>query len=174
MAKLKTLVDVEGTSAASKVLLDLLNEFPGLQDGTRITFATLDESGGLSFNPTSGAVFIENREDIVGNVHQVCAYPFVVIYRAAIRSEERKLVVKEFLDCLGRWLEGDTVTIGGVDYKLDEYPELDSGNRKIRTIDTTNASHCQAAYNDGVEDWSVSMTMRYTNEFTKPNRRVST
>lgn len=167
MAKLKQIIDTEGTSAATKVLLDLLNEFPGIPEGMTIKFATLEETGGISFNPTSGATYIENREDITGHVYQVCAYPFVIIFRSAARTEDRKILIKEFLDLLARWLEGDTVTIGGVDYKLEQYPDLSSGDRKITTIVTTNASHCQAAYADGIEDWSISMTMRYRNDFLK-------
>lgn len=166
MANLKAVVDTTGSNAASKVLLDLLNRFPGL-NGSVITFAALDETSGISFNPTSGAAYLENRESITGHVRQTCQYPFVIIYRAAAKTEAQKIRIKEFLDLLGRWLEMQPVTIGGNEYQLSEYPDLGAGNRKITTIVTTNAAHCQAAYQDGVEDWSLSMAMRYRNEYTK-------
>ena len=166
MANLKIVIDTTGSEAASKVLLDLLNEYPGLM-GDVITFSTLEPDGGISFNPTSGAMFLSNREFINGHVKQVCAYPFVVIYRAAPASEIQKIRIKEWLDRLGQWLERQPVLIGDEVYQLDKYPELSSGNRVIKTIETTNSAHCQAAYADGVEDWSISLSMRYENEFDK-------
>ena len=85
MANLKAVVDTTGSNAASKVLLDLLNRFPGL-NGSVITFAALDDTSGISFNPTSGAAYLENRESITGHVRQTCQYPFVIIYRAAAKN----------------------------------------------------------------------------------------
>ena len=166
MPELKKVIDTTGSVAASKVLLALLNEFPGLGDST-ITFSTLGKDSGISFNPTSGAVFLEDRESITGHVRQMCVYPFVVIYRAAPRTEERKIRIKEWLDLLGQWLQMQPIEIDGVTYQLTEYPELVSGNRKIKNIVITNAAHCQTAWADGVEDWAVAMSMRYENEYYK-------
>lgn len=83
------------------------------------------------------------------------------------QAEAQKLRVKEFLDALGRWLELQPITVDGQTYKLTGYPELVSGNRVIKSISRTNPGHLSAAYNDGIEDWIISATLRYENEFDK-------
>ena len=167
MAKLKAVIDLEGSSAVSKVLAILLDQFPGLEEGDHIAFSTLPETGGKAFYPTSGAVFLENRESITGHVKQTCLYPFTLTYRFAPSTEAQRMRVKEFLDLLGQWLERQPITIGEERYQLEEYPSLEAGNRQIKTILATNASHLQAAYQDGIEDWVMSMQLQYTNEFDK-------
>lgn len=159
--------DIDGTEAVSKVLLSLLNTFPGLSAGRKIQFSTLSETAGIGFFPTSGAALLSSNEDITGHVKQVCLYPFNVIYRAAPKTEAQKLRIKEFLDTLGKWLELQPILIGGNTYKLTEYPDLYSDNRVIKSISRTNPSHLSAAYNDGIEDWTISATLRYENEFNK-------
>lgn len=166
MANLKLVVDIEGGEAVSKVLLNLLNQFPGL-NGDKITFSTIDDTSGIGFFPVSGAVFLTNREDITGHVFQECLYPFNVIYRCAPRSEDQKMRVKEFLDLLGKWLEQQPVTIGGETYKLESYPDLNSENRTIEAIYRTNAVYMDGVYQDKVEDWRLSATLRYKNEYDK-------
>lgn len=166
MATQKTIIDIDGSEAVSKVLLALLNEFPGLA-GKSILFSTLSETSGIGFFPTSGAALLSNTEDITGHVKQVCLYPFNVIYRAAPKSEAQRLKIKEFLDGLGRWLEQQPITVGGTEYRLTTYPALSSGNRVIKSIIRTNPGHLNAAYQDGIEDWLISATLRYENEFDR-------
>ena len=108
----KTVIDVDGSNAVSRVLMDLLNTFPGLDKKQKIEFATLPEtSAGIGFFPTMGAIYEKNNEDITGHVKQVCAYPAQVVYRTSVRTEEQRMRVKEFLDALGRWLERQPVTL---------------------------------------------------------------
>lgn len=164
-AKQKTF-DVDGSEAVSKVLLELLNKFPGL-NGKSILFSTLSETSGIGFFPTSGAAVLSSTEDVTGHVKQVCLYPFDVIYRAAPKGESQKIRIKEFLDALGKWLERQPVVVDGETYKLTEYPELSSDNRVIKLISRTNPSHLSAVYEDSVEDWIMSATLRYENEFDK-------
>lgn len=166
MAAQTSVIDIDGSEAVSKVLLSLLNEFPGL-DGKSILFSTLSETSGIGFFPTSGAALLSNTEDITGHVKQVCLYPFNVVYRAAPKSEAHRLKIKEFLDGLGRWLEQQPISIGGVEYRLTEYPALSSGNRVVKSISRTNPGHLNAAYQDGIEDWLISATLRYENEFDR-------
>ena len=97
----------------------------------------------------------------------MCLYPFNIVYRAAPKSEAQRLKIKEFLDTLGRWLEQQPVTVGGDTYQLTEYPALSSGNRVIKSISRTNPGHLNASYQDGIEDWLISATLRYENEFDK-------
>lgn len=158
--------DLDGTEAVSSVLLALLNQFPGL--GTRkVLFSTLTESSGIGFFPTSGAAILSDSEDITGHVKQVCLYPFTIIYRLAPQNEGQKLKAKEFLDTLGKWLERQPVTINGTVHQISAYPTLSSGNRVVKTISRSNPAHLSTAYQDGVEDWAISVTLRYENEFDK-------
>lgn len=158
-------VIVEVPEALSGVLLNLLNAYPGLE-GKSILFSSLDATYGLGFFPTSGAALLSNTESITGKVTQICSYPFAVVYRAAFKAGGRKLNAKEFLDNLGRWLERQEITINGVKYKLDGYPALAEG-QKIKQITRTNPAHLDATYNDGVEDWVISLTLRYENIYNK-------
>ena len=157
--------DLDGPEAISSVLLNLLNQFPGL--GTRtITFSTLKETSGIGFFPTSGAAILSEKEDITGHVKQVCLYPFTIVYRSAPQTEAQKLRVKEFLDTLGKWLERQPVVINEVEHQLSAYPALATG-RVIKSVGRSNPAHLDTAYQDGIEDWAISATLRYENEFDK-------
>ena len=159
-------IDYDGDAAISHILTELLNQFPGM-DGVEIKFSTLTETSGVGIFPTSGAVLQSEKEDITGHVKQVCAYPFHVIYRAAFQTDGQKLKVKEFLDTLARWLERQPVTINGATYQLAGYPDMASGNRVIKNITRTSTAHLNAAYEDKIEDWLVSLSLKYENEFDR-------
>lgn len=195
----KKFVDVDGADAVSKAVLALLNTFPGLNDGESVQFSTLSESGGIGFFPSAGSALLSNKEDITGRVHQVCLYPFDIIYRAAPKTEVQKLRIKDFLDALGKWLELQPVTLNGKSYKLLKYPDLlanfsvisdetddallseniccletetapeqrQTVKRKVKSIARTSAAHLSAAYQDGVEDWLIAVTLQYENDFIK-------
>ena len=161
------MVDIDGAEAVSKVLLALLNTFPGLENGKKVQFSTLSETSGIGFYPTSGAALLSNKEDITGHVTQVCMYPFSIIYRAAPKTDLQKIHIKEFLDALGKWLELQPVVINEKTYKLTKYPVITIGNRVIKSISRTNPAHLNATYDDGVEDWIISATLKYENEYDK-------
>lgn len=163
----RAIIDIDGSDAVTAVLLNLLNQFPGLPDGRCVEFATLADDSGIAFYPTAGAVLTENREDILGHVFQVCVYPFDIRYRGAPRSETQRMRFKEFLDTFGKWLELQPVAIGEQTVKLSEYPELSSGNRKIRSIARTTPGYLNAAYQSGAEDWVISAVLSYENEYDK-------
>ena len=163
----KTVIDVEGSDAVSTVLLTLLNQFPGLSARQSVTFATLAESSGIAFFPTTGAALQSNVEDVTGHVRQVCLYPFSVVYRAAPKTEQQRLRIKEFLDALGKWLERQPVTLNGEECQLDAYPALSSGNRIIKSISRNTPAYINAAYQDGVEDWTIALGLTYDNEFDR-------
>lgn len=163
----KTVIDVEGSDAVSTVLLTLLNQFPGLSARQSVTFATLAESSGIAFFPTTGAALQSNVEDVIGHVKQVCLYPFSVVYRAAPKTEQQRLRIKEFLDALGKWLERQPVTLNGAECQLDAYPALSSGNRIIKSISRNTPAYINAAYQDGVEDWTIALGLTYDNEFDR-------
>lgn len=163
----KTVIDVDGSEAVSSVLLALLNGFPGLSKRQSILFSTLSESSGIGFFPTSGAALQNETEDVIGHVKQVCLYPFSIVYRSAPNSEAQRLRIKEFLDALGKWLEQQPVKLNETEYLLESYPELASGNRIIKSINSTSPAYLSAAYQDGIEDWTISVTLKYENEFER-------
>ena len=139
----KTAIDIDGSEAVSAALLELLNRFPGLKPGARILFSTVPDDGGIGFFPTSGAVYLQNSEDITGHVKQVCQYPFSVVCRAGAKTEAQRLRIKEFLDTLGKWLERQPVIVNGDQCQLTESPALASGNREIQSISRTNPAQPQ-------------------------------
>lgn len=163
----KATIDIDGSEAVSKVLLELLNTFPGLSEKQRILFSTLSESSGIGFFPTTGAALQSDKEDVTGHVTQVCLYPFSVVYRAAPKSEAQRMRIKEYLDTLGKWLEQQPVLLNGKKYRLEAYPALASGNRIIKTITRTSPAYINAAYQDGIEDWIIAARLSYENEFDR-------
>lgn len=163
----KSVIDIDGTEAVSKVLLTLLNTFPGLSQDQSILFATLGEASGMGFFPTTGAAFLRDTEDVTGHVTQVCLYPFSVIYRAAPKSEAQRMRIKEYLDTLGKWLEQQPVTINGSEYRLEAYPALASENRTIKSIARSSPAYINGVYQDGVEDWIITARLTYDNEFDR-------
>lgn len=156
-------IDVSGSEIVSTALMELLNEFPAL-NGKSVKFSTLDDKSGLGFFPISGAAVISRKESITGHVILQCGYPFNVIYRAAAKTETQKLAIKEFLDALGKWLERQPIVVSGQTIQLHEYPELDEG-RIITSIARSTPAHLNTAYQDGVEDWLVSILVRYKYEY---------
>lgn len=156
--------DVEGYDAVTAALRELVNQYPGLQAGDEISFSTLGEDSGKTMYPISGAVIEQERKYILGDVRQICQYPFHVVYRAAGLSENRKAAVKEWLDNLGRWLERQTVKIDGKEYRMERYPEL-SDNRRFLSISRQTPAYLMAVNDNNSEDWAVYITARYLNEF---------
>lgn len=159
-------IDIDGSDLMSKLLLELLNTFPGLPKGKEIMFSTLQDTGGIGFFPTSGAAILSSKESITGHVEQTCLYPFMLVYRAAPKSQEQRMRIKELLDTIGKWLEQQTVTVNGEECKLESYPATND-SRKIETISRTSPGHLDKVYQDGIEDWALSATLRYKNEFYK-------
>lgn len=157
-------IDVDGSDVISKVLLDLLNTFPGLTN-KKIEFSSLSEHSGIGFFPSSGAVITSQKRDITDHVKQTCSYPFDIVYREAPTTEKQRLRIKEFLDTLGKWLEKQPITVNGQEHKLDTYPELSSDSRTITSINRTTPAYLNSVLGDGIENWVISINLRYDNEF---------
>lgn len=155
--------DIDGEETLSRTLVDLLNTFPGM-NGRKVCFSTLGNDAGIGFFPLSGAVVTREEKDITGTVYQTCQYPFFIIYRSSPQNESAKILIKEFLDTIGKWVERQTVSIDGKQILLEHYPDLE-GNRKIKSVARTTPAYLDNANDDGIEDWSVSVTCTYTNQF---------
>jgi hypothetical protein len=158
--------DLNGIPVITDALINLLNEYPGLTDADEITFADLDENGGITIVPISGAVVETEKTDITDHVTQVCLYPFYVIYREKDLSERRKIKTKEWLDNLGMWLERQIVTINNTEYRLEEYPDL-TGDRKFLSIERQSPAYLDKNEEDATEDWVIYISARYQNEFNR-------
>ena len=158
--------DLNGIPVITDALINLLDEYPGLTDADEITFADLDENGGITVVPISGAVIETERTDITDHITQVCLYPFYVIYREKDLSERRKIKTKEWLDNLGMWLERQIVTINNTEYQLEEYPDL-TGDRKFLSIERQSPAYLDKNEEDATEDWVIYISARYQNEFNR-------
>lgn len=157
-------VDEGGKEPLKLAVVSLLNQYPGLA-GRTVAFQGLGEDSGISIEPESGTLVYAENEDILGNVRQVCQYPFFVIYRSGASSEYQKMSINEFLDTLGSWLCRETVSIDGVDHQLSAYPEI-SGGRKINKIVRFN-SYALEPNENRTQDWVLPVTVEYTHEFQK-------
>ena len=157
--------DVEGYEALTPAIMDLINQYPGL-DGKTFAFSKLSDKGGLAMFPNSGAVVNLQRISITGKVYQECVYPFFLYYRAAGLSENRKATLKEWLDNLGRWLERQPVKIGNETYTLENYPEL-TQDRKIIYFQRQSPAYLGGVSEDKTEDWVIAINLRYSNSFIR-------
>lgn len=156
--------DVDGFDKISAAMVALLNQFPGLTQGDKITFADLDDAKGKAIVPTQGSVIQSEKKYISGLVLQTCVFPFALYYRGSNLSEARRQMMSEWLDQIGRWLELQPVTISGTVAKLTSYPDLSDG-RKILSIRRTQPAGCTAVYQNGAEDWTINLQLTYRHEF---------
>ncbi|MCC8128620.1 MAG: hypothetical protein LIO51_01600 [Clostridiales bacterium] len=158
--------DAAGYEVLTEAMLELANEFPGLEDGESVKFEELGRESGIALSGSSGALVYQEREDIVGGVHQTCRYAFVLVYRAGASAREgQKRAVSEFLDAFGKWLCRETAVIAGESYTLSAWPDLSTG-REIKRITRENAYGTEPQ-ESGVQDWVLPVTVEYTNEFSR-------
>lgn len=158
--------DIDGYDILTTAIRELINQYPGLNDGDEITFSSLEENSGKALFPLSGAAIEKESEFITGEVEQICVYPFMIIYRASGLSENRKASVKEWLDNLGRWLEKQVIAINGAEHKLTEYPQLTDG-RKFITISRSSPAYLDSVEENNAENWAISIIAKYKNNFER-------
>lgn len=160
--------DVGGFGSLTTAIREIVNRFPRGDGETQgeILFASLGEDGGAAIYPGSGAVIEEERTSITGKVRQVCRYDFVVGVRLAAPREKTRVSIKDWLDDLGRWLEGQAVEVNGESCKLDSYPTMTDG-RRLLGFSRLSASYMDVPTEDHVETWLVALTARYENVYLK-------
>lgn len=173
--------DADGYDLITDALRALLRQYPGLERGDDFLFSTAPTGSGKAIFPTTGAVIQSESESITGHVTQMCLYPFTVLFRASGLSQKNRVGAKEWLDNLGRWLEKQTVKINDKTYALEEYPPLSGRgvydehyyeysegiSREIRNIVRQTPAYLSAINDDKSEDWVISMTLNYRNEFDR-------
>ena len=96
--------DATGYEILTDAMKALLNQYPGLYENETIKFEELGKESGIAFSADNGALVYTEKEDVCGVMHQVCQYPFYVVYRTASDKERQKLSVQKFLDNLGKWI----------------------------------------------------------------------
>lgn len=158
--------DVDGSDTITEALRQLLNSYPGLENGDEIKFNVLSKDSGKAMFPVTGAVIKNDKTDITGYVVQECQYPFYIIYRAAGLSEDRKAAVKEWLDNLGRWLEKQKITINGETHQLIEYPTL-KDSRRFTSVYRQSPAYLDGENDNKSENWAISIIAEYINEYQK-------
>lgn len=147
------------TKDFSTILSGLLNDFPAI--GAReIRFGELGDKSGVGIYPSAAATVISETTDIMGGVYQKCNYAVQVVYRAVPQSETDRIHIKGWLDKLARWLEKQPITADGQQHTLAAWPNLGDG-RTITAFVQVSAAYLAGRYADGVEDWAVSLSMRY-------------
>ena len=156
--------DPEGYEVLTQAILALLAQFPGLEEGERVSFATLRAEGGLAMFPGDGAVVDEEKRSVTGRVRQVCRYPFVALCRTAGMTEQCRADAKERLDRLGRWLGRQPMTAGGAVVQLRDYPAL-TGQRRLLDFSVQAAAYLYERDEHQTETWAVGLTARYENIF---------
>lgn len=155
--------DIDGYDIITNALMALLNQYPDL--GTdKIRFSTFATESGIAMFPSLGAVVETERRSVTGKVYQSCNYPFNIVYKVAGLAENNKIVVKDFLDKIGKWLEKQPVTIGTEQHLLEAYPAL-TDNREIKSISRTTPAYLESVEESKTENWVISMILRYSNEY---------
>lgn len=163
MAIKKTSLDIDGQDLMSKVLLDLINKFPGFKD-KKVEFAHLGSEGGIALYPSGGAALLNSKKDITGRVTQTCLFPFSIVWKAAPSTEKMRINVKELLDLLGKWLEQQPVIVNGKEYQLKDYPATD-GSRVIKSVVRTQAAYLDSVEANSIENWVISANLHYENKY---------
>lgn len=158
--------DVDGYEEVTLALMELINMYPGKQEGEIIKFSSLSEDGGIAMYPVSGAVIESETKNILGHVTEICLYPFYVIYRASGLPERRKAAVKEWMDTLGKWLEKKEIFVDGKSYKLEEYPVL-TERRRFLSVDRQTPAYLDNTSEGKTEDWAIYMSARYQYEYKR-------
>lgn len=157
--------DADGKDILADAMKSLLNQYPGLHDGEKIKYEELGANSGIAFYADAGALIYSEKEDVCGTMHQVCQYPFIVVYRTASDKERQKLSVQRFLDNLGKWICREPVAVDGTETRLSAFPELSQG-RAIKRITRDNSYGTEPQAN-GVQDWLLPITVRYEYEWEK-------
>lgn len=156
-------VDADGYDILTTAMKALLNQYPGLQENETIRFEQLEDDSGIAFSNDNGALVYSEKEDVCGVMHQICQYPFFVIYRTASLREKQKINVQAFLDSLGKWICREPVVINGSETRLNAFPELSQG-RAIKRI-TRDNSYGLEPQESGVQDWLLPLSVRYENTY---------
>ncbi len=138
----------ERFESVAQAVLATANSFPGLAEGERFAFASLDEQSGLAIFPREGETVEEERRSVTGRVWRKCLWPFTMACRAGGPAERQRQNIEAWMDGLGRSLEDR------------DYPALTEG-RRLLAIRRAGAPRQGDRPADRTETWVMDMTAEY-------------
>lgn len=138
----------ERYDSVAGAVLALANGFPGLKEGQRLAFASLDETEGLAIFPVEGEATEEVHRSVTGRIRRICSWDFQAVCRTGGFDEGRRQAVADWLDELGRWMEEQ------------EAPALTEG-RRILSLRRAGMPRQAVRPADRTETWVMEMTARY-------------
>ena len=150
----------ESFESVSQAVLAAVNAYPGLKDGERSAFAGMDQESALAVFPKEGQALEEEHRSVTGRVRRICCWPFTVACRAGGPGQRQRESIAAWMDALGRWLEGQTVSVGGRDHCLAAYPAL-TGGRRLLSIRRAGVPRQAGTDDDRTQIWVMDMTARY-------------
>lgn len=162
----KEKMDVGGFDIITNAIQSLLDEYPGLEEEEKMIFSHIGKENGIAWYPVEAGIIETTTENIIGQVKQICNYPFCIVYRSGGTSSKRKVSIKEFLEYIGCWLERKPIKVNGEIKLLTKYPELTDG-REIISISRQSTAYLDNTSESNIEDWVIYITLKYKNEFTK-------
>ena len=148
-------IDVQDGESFTSLLLEILNQYPGLMSGESVVFGDSTHSDGLAMYPISGALVISETEDVLGGVESTRQYPFYLVYKVGQGSANRAISVKEFLDGVGMWLEKQDLS------------HLVTGDITIEEIKRQSVAAMDSVEEDGTQNWTISIALSYTKRFNR-------
>lgn len=147
-------------SSAAEAALGLVNGFPGLAEGERFRFADPGEECGLALVIGSGPVIREEHRSVTGQVRRLYTLPFTAVCRTGGAGERQRLAAAAWLEALGRWLEGQTVTLGGRDHCLAAYP-APAGAGPFTAVRRAGPPRLADRREDRTETWAIELAAEY-------------
>lgn len=162
--------DTEGFEYVTRALMDTLNSYPGLYADEKFKFCQTKPEDGLNVVASSGSFILEEHESITEHIWQICAYPFMVIYRVSGLNSDRKIEAKEWLDTLADWLMKKPVLIDKQRYQMKKWPTLSGDERverRIERISRNTPTTLVAVEQDKAETWVADLTIQYRQEFDR-------
>ena len=138
----------ERYDSVAGAVLALANGFPGLTEGQRFAFASLDEGEGLALFPVEGEATEEVHRSVTGRIRRICSWDFQAACCVGGPDEGRRQAMADWLDKLGRWMEEQ------------EAPALTEG-RRILSLRRAGMPRQADKPADRTETWVMEMTARY-------------
>ena len=142
-------IDLKTSDKLTPILLRLLNSYPDLDPGERIIFADGSQEQGIYMITICSAVIVNEYHDIVGNYQKDCQYPFYISYAVGKDSTGSRVSIKEFLDDLGIWLEGQDLS------------EMLTVSEEAK-LERQTPAFLEDVSEAGIERWSIYINLFYT------------
>lgn len=148
-------LDISEQEAIGAAIVLMIQQSPFVTDRIKVRFEDMGDNM-IGVFAQQGTVYLARY--LSGAFR--AQYAFFLRYRVRPATDERRLAEQERLEALAKWLEGQTVTYGGTEYKLSAYPEL-ADNRTIETIVRTSGAFTAQMADDGTVDYQVYLQLRY-------------